>query len=94
LRGETDRDGGLIAAGDLADRILTMVHGYLAEWIRGFQSEGRYQSIDPEVVAEIEARLALSLVIAPEGKIPIHDKSAARAFAARYLVAMLGPEYS
>lgn len=94
LRGETDRDGGLIAAGDLSDRILTMVRGYLTEWILGFQAQGRYRSIDPEVVAEIEARLALSLVIAPEGKIPIHDPAAARAFAARYLLAMLGPEYS
>jgi AcrR family transcriptional regulator len=92
LRGETDRDGGLIAAGDLADRIIAMVRDYLAGWIRDLQALGRFLSIEPEVVAEIEARLALSLVIVPEGQIPIHDNAGARAFAARYLVPMLGPE--
>lgn len=93
LRGETDRDGGLIASGDLADQILTMVRGYLSEWISDLQAQGRYRSIEPDVVAEIEARLALSLVIVPEGRIPMHDSDAARAFATRYLVPLLGPEY-
>lgn len=93
LRGETDRDGGLIAAGDLADQIIAMVTDYIASWIRELQAEGRYRSIEPDVVGEIEARLALSLVIVPEGHIPIHDFEAARTFAARYLVPMLGPEY-
>ena len=92
LRGETDRDGGLIASGDLADRIIAMVRDYLANWIRGLQAEGRFLSVEPDVVAEIEARLALSLVIVPEGQIPIHDNAGARAFAARYLVPLLGPE--
>lgn len=93
LRGETDRDGGLIAAGDLADQIIVMARDCIASWIREFQADGRYRSIEPEVVAEIEARLALSLVIVPEGQIPIHDHAAARTFAARYLVPMLGPEF-
>lgn len=93
LRGETDRDGGLIAAGDLADQIIVMVRDYIAGWIRELQADGRYRSIEPDVVGEMEARLALSLVIVPEGRIPIHDYAAARTFAARYLVPMLGPEY-
>lgn len=92
LRGETDRDGGLMASGDLADQIIAMARGCIADWIRMLQAEGRYRSIDPDIVAEIEARLALSLVIVPDGRIPIRDPEAARSFAAHYLVAMLGPE--
>lgn len=93
LRGEKDRDGGLMESGELADQIIAMARDYIAGWIRALQAEGRYRSIEPEVVAEIEARLALSLVIVPEGHIPIHDTARARAFAARYLVPLLGPEY-
>lgn len=93
LRGESDRDGEAVAPGDLVDQIMVGARDYLADWIRGLQAEGRYLSIDADLVAEIEARLALSLVLAPEGKIPMHDDAATRAFAAAYLVPLLGSEY-
>lgn len=93
LRGESDRDGEAVAPGDLVDQIMVGARDFLADWIRGLQAEGRYLGIDADLVAEIEARLALSLVLAPEGKIPMHDDAATRAFAAAYLLPLLGSEY-
>ena len=51
---------------------------------------GHYLDIDADIVAEIQARLALSLVLAPDGRIPMHDDAATRAFATKYLVPLLG----
>lgn len=93
LRGENERDGELVAPGDLLDQIMAGARDYLADWIRGLQAQGRFLATDADIVAEIEARLALSLVLAPEGKIPMHDDAATRAFAAAYLVPLLGSEY-
>lgn len=91
LRGDGP-DGLAFASGTLADQVMTMARDYMAGWIRGLQEQGRYRSIDADIVAEIEARLALSLVLAPDGMIPMHDDAATRAFAATYLVPLLGPE--
>lgn len=90
LRGDTEQDGSAIAPGELVDQIIAMTRDYLAAWIRDLQATGCYTSVDPEVVAEIEARLALSLVIAPDGRIPIGDANASREFARSYLVPLLG----
>lgn len=76
--------------GELADQITAMVRDYLAAWIRDLQAADRYLGLDADVVAEIYARLALSLVLAPEGRIPMHDDAATRAFATTYLVPLLG----
>ena len=35
---------------------------------------------------------AVSLVLVPEGFIPMHDDAATHAFATQYLVPLLGPE--
>lgn len=94
LRGDTDHDGEAVAPGALVDQVMAMARDYLAGWIRDLQAEGRYRSVDADLVAEIEARLALSLVLAPEGRIPMHDDAATRAFATTYLVPLLGPESS
>jgi AcrR family transcriptional regulator len=92
LRGDAQRDGQSVDSGGLADQIIANARDYIARWIRDLQAEGRYRSVDADIVAEIEARVALSLVIVPEGRIPIEDADATRAFATRYLVALLGPE--
>ena len=92
MRGDGDRDGETIPPGELADQVMVLVRDYLADFIRGLQVEGRYRGIDADVVAEIQARLALSLVLAPEGRIPMHDDAATRAFATKYLVPLLGAE--
>lgn len=91
MRGEGP-GGVAFAAGELADQVMVMARDYIAGWIRGLQAQGRYLGIDADIVAEIEARLALSLVLAPEGRIPMHHDAATRAFAAAYLVPLLGKE--
>lgn len=93
LRGDVDHDGEAVAPGALVDQIMVMARDYIAGWIRELQATGRYRDVDAEVVAEIEARLALSLVLAPEGRIPMHDDAATRAFATKYLVPLLGAEH-
>ncbi len=92
LRGDSDYDGEAVPPGELADQIMAMVRDYLASWIRDLQEQGRYLSIEADLVAEIQARLALSLVLAPEGRIPMHDDVATRGFATTYLVPLLGSE--
>ncbi len=93
LRGDVDHDGEAVAPGALVDQIMVMARDYIAGWIRELQAAGRYRDVDAEVVAEIQARLALSLVLAPEGRIPMHDDAATRAFATKYLVPLLGAEH-
>lgn len=93
MRGDGEHDNEPVRRGDLADQIMALARDYLAGWIRDLQGVGRYRSIDADIVAEISARLALSLVLAPEGRIPMHDDAATRAFARQYLVALLGPEF-
>ncbi len=93
LRGDTDHDGEAVAPGALVDQVMVMARDYIAGWIRGLQEEGRYLGVDADIVAEIQARLAVSLVLAPEGRIPMQDDGATRAFARKYLVPLLGPEH-
>lgn len=90
LRGDGQHDGEAVAPGELVDQVMVLARDYIAGWIRELQAHGRYLSVDADIVAEIEARLALSLVLAPEGRIPMHDDAATRAFATTYLVPLLG----
>lgn len=92
LRGDLDQDGEAVAPGVLVDQVMAMARDFLAGWIRRLQDEGRYLSVEADLVAEIQARLAVSLVLAPEGRIPMHDDAATQAFATKYLVPLLGPE--
>ncbi|MDZ5620929.1 TetR/AcrR family transcriptional regulator [Nocardioides bizhenqiangii] len=94
LRGDSDYDGETVPPGELADQIMVLVRDYIASWIREIQAEGRYLSVEADIVAEIQARLALSLVLAPEGEIPMHDDAATRGFATTYLVPLLGSEHA
>jgi len=93
MRGDGELDGEAVRPGELADQIMLQARDYIAGWIRELQEQGRYLGIDADIVAEIEARLALSLVLAPEGRIPMHDDEATRAFALHYLVPLLGAEH-
>jgi len=93
LMRDNDGDGSVPGlGGELLDQIMAMARDYIAAWVRGHQAQGRFPTVEADVVAEIEARLALSLVLAPDGMIPIDDDAATRAFALTYLVPMLGPE--
>ncbi|WP_062990384.1 TetR/AcrR family transcriptional regulator [Nocardia anaemiae] len=72
-----------------AGPILAVGRTYLAEKLRELRS-GADDDFDFELVAEIMARLALSLALTPDGLIPIDDVAAGRDFARRTLLPMVG----
>ncbi|MET8876510.1 TetR/AcrR family transcriptional regulator [Nocardia sp. NPDC004604] len=72
-----------------AGPIIAVGRTYLAEKLRELRS-GADDDFDFELVAEIMARLALSLALTPDGLIPIDDVTAGRAFARRTLLPMVG----
>ncbi|MFF4234696.1 TetR/AcrR family transcriptional regulator [Actinomadura geliboluensis] len=69
-----------------AGPLLAAARGYLAGRLRTAQRLGAAPAgVDPELVAEILVRLTHSLVLTPEGHIPLDDEGA-RAFARHYLL--------
>ncbi|MEV6139272.1 TetR/AcrR family transcriptional regulator [Nocardia sp. NPDC051990] len=72
-----------------AGPIIAVGRTYLAEKLRELRS-GADDGFDFELVAEIMARLALSLALTPDGLIPIDDVAAGRDFARRTLLPMVG----
>ncbi|MGW4770773.1 TetR/AcrR family transcriptional regulator [Nocardia sp. NPDC004278] len=72
-----------------AGPIIAVGRTYLAEKLRELRS-GADDDFDFELVAEIMARLALSLALTPDGLIPIDDVTAGRTFARRTLLPMVG----
>lgn len=72
-----------------AGPIIAVGRTYLADKLRELRS-GADDDFDFELVAEIMARLALSLALTPDGLIPIDDVAAGRNFARRTLLPMVG----
>ncbi|MFQ6227376.1 MULTISPECIES: TetR/AcrR family transcriptional regulator [Nocardia] len=70
-----------------AGPILAVGRTYLAAKLRELHDSGN--DFDPDLVAEIMARLALSLALTPDGLIPIQDEAAGREFARRTLLPMV-----
>ncbi len=87
------REDSSVTLADLAsgEAVLALGRGYLAAQIRRWQEAGELPAYDADLVAEILARLAESLVLTPGGLIPIEDEDAARAFARRYLLPLAYP---
>jgi AcrR family transcriptional regulator len=73
-----------------AGPILAVGRDYLAEKLRELRDAGGTHDFDADLVAEIMARLALSLALTPDGLIPVSDRGAAREFARRTLLPMVG----
>ncbi|MFF0490574.1 TetR/AcrR family transcriptional regulator [Nocardia sp. NPDC003482] len=72
-----------------AGPILAVGRAYLAEKLRALRDPGDELDFDPDLVAEIMARLAQSLALTPDGLIPLGDEGAARDFARRTLLPMV-----
>ncbi|MET9025721.1 MULTISPECIES: TetR/AcrR family transcriptional regulator [Nocardia] len=77
-----------------AGPILAVGRDYLAEKLRELRNAGGTHDFDADLVAEIMARLALSLALTPDGLIPVSDQNAAREFARRTLLPMVGVRVS
>ena len=69
--------------------VLAIGRGYLAGTIRGLQAEHKIPEYDPEPVAEVLARIAHSLLLTPEGCIPVEDDEPTRAFARAHIAPLL-----
>lgn len=69
--------------------LLELGRSYLASLIRQWQHNGVAIDIDADLVADIYARLAHSIALAPDGPIPISDETAMRAFARTYLTRLI-----
>jgi AcrR family transcriptional regulator len=79
LRTLTVRGGPVIAIGT----------AYVAEQIRRAQETGEVPPYDPKPVAEILARLTQSLLLTPEGVIPVDDEAGERDFARAHLAPLI-----
>ncbi|MET9214546.1 MULTISPECIES: TetR/AcrR family transcriptional regulator [unclassified Nocardia] len=73
-----------------AGPILAVGREYLADKLRELQATSTVPDFEPDLVAEIMARLALSLALTPDGLIPLDDPAAGRDFARRTLLPMVG----
>ncbi|MFD0360619.1 TetR/AcrR family transcriptional regulator [Nocardia sp. GCM10030253] len=66
--------------------VIELGRDYLAEFITRLQGEGKLPAYDPEPLAEMIARTAVSLALTPQTVIPLGDDVAARKFARDHVV--------
>jgi len=65
--------------------ILMLGRDYVADFIRRLQAAGTIAQFDAEPVAEMIARVALSMALTPQTSIPLRDEAAARQFAREHI---------
>ena len=65
--------------------VIAVVRGSIADWL-GSSGGGPLSDGDADKVAEGIIRLGVSLILTPEGLIPIDDDEGLRAYFARYVV--------
>lgn len=86
-----DKEIGLPWLTEHGAAVLGLGRSFIAGTIRRWQGEGAVADFDAELVAEIFARLAHSLVLTPEGLIPAGDDAITRDFARAHLLPLLTP---
>ena len=69
-----------------AGPVVAIVSGFIAQQIRDAQRRGEVPAYDPRPVAEILTRIAQSLILTPQGGVPLDSERQARAFARDYIV--------
>jgi AcrR family transcriptional regulator len=82
---ETEPETVLPALTVNAEPVLALGRAYLADIIRRLQAAGAAEAYDPEPVAEMIARLALSMALTPQTSLPLHDDAVARSFARNHI---------
>lgn len=70
--------------------LLGVGRDYLGEFIGRLQQEGKLPPFEPAPVAEMIARVALSLALTKETRIPVDDEEASRRFARVHIAAVFG----
>jgi len=65
--------------------VIAVVRGSIADWL-GASGGGPLSDEDAEMVAEGIIRLGVSLILTPEGLIPIDNDEGLRAYFTRYIV--------
>jgi AcrR family transcriptional regulator len=70
--------------------VLALGRTYVAEFIRRVQRHDDQPTIDHDPVAEMVARVALSLALTPQTSLPVNDEAAFRQFAHRHIAGALG----
>jgi TetR/AcrR family transcriptional regulator, repressor for uid operon len=65
--------------------VIAVVRRSVADWL-GSSGGGPLSDADAEMVAEGITRLGVSLILTPEGPIPLYDDEGLRAYFARYIV--------
>jgi AcrR family transcriptional regulator len=69
--------------------VLALGRAYVVEKIRRVRGEDPGSADDVELVAEIFARLAQSMVLTPDGRIPSGDDERTRTFARRHIAPLV-----
>ena len=70
--------------------VLILGRTYLAQFIRRLQDSGELPAYDAEPVAELVARLALSMALTPQTCLPLNDAATARSFALAHVAPLFG----
>lgn len=71
------------------EAVIALGRGYLATVIRRFQDDGMLPAYDPLPVAEVLARLAVSVTLTRPTILPLDNRAEARAFVRQVLLPML-----
>jgi AcrR family transcriptional regulator len=71
------------------EQVLALGREYLAGLIKRFQADGLLPEYDPAPIAEVHARLALSLALTRPSVMPLDNRKKARVFVRQFLLPSL-----